>query len=353
MKLYKTIGVMSGTSLDGIDIAYVEFMKENYKWQFQLGPYASIAYSDKWKSTLQNLPKSSALKYAQTHVRYGHYIGHTVASFIQSKKLEVGVIGSHGHTVFHQPENGFTSQIGDGSAIATETGLTVVCDFRSMDLAKGGQGAPLVPIGDALLFGTYKARVNLGGFSNISIGSVDSLQAFDICPVNIILNDLTKKLGYEYDNDGTIARGGQLIPDLLVKLNQLKYYKQKGPKSLGVEWLEREIHPLLTSSQKVKNLLRTFVEHAAFQISNTLNSYCSKSDQVLFTGGGVFNSFLMERIIELTNAQVEIPSSEIIEMKEAIIFAFLGLLRFLGEENILSSYSGAKNNSVSGAIYIP
>jgi len=353
MKLYRTIGVMSGTSLDGLDLAYVEFFREKNKWHFQLGPHHSLLYSENWKNRLQNLKKSTALDYAQTHTEYGHFLGKQIDEFIKFKNLKVDLIGSHGHTVFHQPEIGFTSQIGDGSAIAVQTGISVVSDFRSMDVARAGQGAPLVPIGDALLFGNYKSRVNLGGFSNISLGPVENLQAFDICPVNIVLNDLAKNLGYDYDRDGEKARGGMIITDLLNKLNQLEYYKQIAPKSLGVEWVEREMFPVLSSSQKTEDLLRTFVEHIAMQVSNTLNSNCAKSEQVLFTGGGVFNSFLMERIRVLTNAQIVIPSSDIIEMKEAIIFAFLGLLRYLGDENILASYTGANKNSIAGALYMP
>lgn len=351
MKAYRTIGVMSGTSLDGVDIAYVELYKEEDDWQFRLGPYTSVAYLNKWKVRLQNLTKASALQYAQTHVEYGHYLGKMISEFIAVNQLKVDLIGSHGHTIFHQPENRFTSQIGDGSAISAEAGLDVVCDFRSMDVAQGGQGAPLVPIGDALLFGEYDARVNLGGFSNISIGGIDHLQAFDICPVNIVLNKLTSQIGLEYDKNGEIARGGQLIESLLVQLNQLDFYQKTGPKSLGVEWVEREVWPLLDSSQNTVDLLRTFVEHIAIQISETLNQACSDREKVLFTGGGVFNQFLMGRVIALTKAKIVIPSIDIIEMKEAILFAFLGLLRKLEQFNILPEVTGAKLPSVSGAMY--
>ncbi len=352
MRTYSVLGVMSGTSLDGVDLASVVFSKKEGKWVFQLGSFTSSPYAENWKIRLQNLKSASAQEYAKTHADYGHYLGKLVADFIKTHQLKVDLISSHGHTIFHQPDLGFTSQIGDGSAIASETNISVVCDFRSMDMARGGQGAPLVPIGDAMLFGTYRARINLGGFSNISMGAADDLLAFDICPVNIVMNALASDLGHAFDRNGTIARGGQMDLDLLEKLNQLGYYQKSGPKSLGVEWVEREIWPLLPSSKKIPDLLRTFVEHAAIQISQILNSYCSGSDRVLFTGGGVYNQFLIERIDEISNAPIEIPSKDIIEMKEAIIFAFLGLLRYLGEENILSSYSGAKANSISGAVYM-
>jgi len=353
MKTFKVIGLMSGTSLDAVDLACVEFSKINNNWQFKLVSFDSIAYSSNWKNRLSNLTNASALDYVKLHTEYGHYLGNLVNDFVNRNGLEVELLASHGHTIFHQPENGFTSQIGDGSAIAAETGVAVVCDFRSMDVAKGGEGAPLVPIGDTLLFGNYQARVNLGGFSNVSIGSIEDLQAFDICPVNIVMNKLVKQIGQDFDRNGEIARGGQLIPDLLEKLNQLEFYKQSGPKSLGVEWVEGEVYPLLDSSQNVEDQLRTFVEHAAIQISHTLNTVCSNNDHILFSGGGVYNIFLMERIQKLTEPNIEIPSSEIIEMKEAIVFAFLGLLRYLGEENILATYSGANKNSIAGALYLP
>lgn len=344
--------MMSGTSLDGIDIACVEFQQIMGKWSFKLGPYQSEAYSEEWKNRLSSLITTNAYEYAKTHVDYGHLVGKKIHDFIEEFQLSVDLIGAHGHTVFHQPELGFTSQIGDGSAIAVESGVNVVCDFRSMDVARRGQGAPLVPIGDALLFGEYDARVNLGGFSNISIGGTENLQAFDICPVNIILNRLSMDLGFEFDYNGEIARRGQMIESLLVELNQLHFYQKTGPKSLGVEWLEREVWPLIDSSLSSQDLLRTFVEHIAIQISSSLNANIDPGKKVLFSGGGVYNKFLMERMKELTNAQIVIPSNDIIEMKEAIIFAFLGLLRYVGDENILATYSGAQKNSISGAIYL-
>jgi anhydro-N-acetylmuramic acid kinase len=353
MQSCRAIGLMSGTSLDGIDIAFVFFQKDQKKWKFKLGPFTSLPYNRFWKNRLKNLINSSALEYVKTHAEYGHFLGKQIANFIKENGLKVDLIASHGHTVFHQPEKGFTSQLGSGAAIAVETGITVVCDFRSMDVARSGQGAPLVPIGDALLFNEYKVRINLGGFSNFSMNGLKKLLAFDICASNIVLNHLAERLKEDFDNDGNIARGGQLIPELLKKLNKLEYYNQTGPKSLGVEWVEKEIFPLLSPSHKVEDLLRTYVEHIAVKISTILNAYCADSERALFTGGGVYNSFLMERISKMTQAQIEIPAEEIVEMKEAIIFAFLGLLRLNGEENILGSYTGACNNSISGAVYKP
>jgi anhydro-N-acetylmuramic acid kinase len=351
MQKYGVIGVMSGTSLDGLDIAYVEFYFENTKWHFKSGPYITVPYSEFWKNKLRGLKQSSALDYCQLHTKFGHFVGENVYNFISQNKLGPRLIASHGHTVFHQPENTFTSQLGDGSAIAVKTGVCVVSDFRSMDVARGGQGAPLVPLGDTLLFGDYPLRINMGGFSNISIGELDKLKAYDICPVNIVLNALAGRLGMVYDKHGQTAQNGCLLPRLLHQLNQLEFYKRSAPKSLGIEWVEREVFPLLSTFYQTEDLLRTFTEHVAIQISKTIGPYALPGDRVLFTGGGVYNSFLMERIDHHTKAYIEIPAADIIEMKEAIIFAFLGLLRYLGEENISALYTGASKNSISGALY--
>ena len=350
MEKYRAIGVMSGTSLDGIDLAYVEFRKENDIWQFSLGPWKSIPYSTAWQNRLRFLPDSSALDFVKTHVEYGRLNGEIVHKFIQENNLEVDVVGFHGHTIFHNPALGYTSQIGDGAAMASVCQQMVVCDFRSMDVALGGQGAPLVPLGDDLLFSEYNARINLGGFSNISFRNEKNLVAFDICPVNIVLNMLAQQLNLPYDDGGKLAEQGQVNMDILHKLNQLPYYSLSHPKSLGKEWVESFILPLISEQDTTQNLLRTITEHISMQIASCMEVLPDKSD-VLFTGGGVFNDFLMKRIASLTLHKISTPHKNIIEMKEAIIFAFLGVLRMLNEFNIYSEVTGATRNSVSGALY--
>ncbi|NPD83569.1 anhydro-N-acetylmuramic acid kinase [Lentimicrobium sp. L6] len=351
MERYNAIGVMSGTSLDGLDIVFAEFFFDGNNWFYQFGDYIEIPYSKKWQNKLSNLAQASAFEFARTHVDFGHYMGKKVDAFIKSHRLEVDVIGVHGHTVFHQPELGFTSQIGDGSAIASRTGLLVANDFRSMDVARGGQGAPLVPIGDALLFSKYLARLNLGGFSNISFGGVDDINAFDICPVNIVMNEITRKQGLEYDEDGKIARNGQLVRELLHKLNQLDYYQHNGPKSLGREWVDECFWPCLSTNISDEDLLRTLVEHTADQIAYSLASSKINSGKVLITGGGAYNSFLIERIRAKISLEIVIPDPILVEMKEALIFAFLGVLRIREQPNILNKVTGAKRDSISGALY--
>jgi len=351
MAVYKTIGLMSGTSLDGLDMVYAEFENLSDEWSFRILKSESLNYDSLWKARFAGIAQKQAVDFVQCHVDYGHYLGAQTKAFIRNNQLEVDVVGVHGHTVFHQPAMGFTSQIGDGSAIAALSEQLVACDFRSMDVARGGQGAPLVPIGDALLFSEYVARLNLGGFSNISFGGIDDLWAYDICPVNIIMNEICRKQGLEYDDKGNIARGGQVDRALLHQLNQLEYYQQQAPKSLGKEWLDEQIWPLLKTPYSDEDILRTLVEHMSDQIAASLGSSQLKPGKVLVTGGGAYNDFLMERIRVKTNFEIIIPEPQIVDMKEALIFAFLGLLRLLDQKNVLAKVTGARTASISGALY--
>lgn len=338
---------MSGTSLDGVDLAYVEFQKTE-KWTFHLGESTTIPYTDKWLKKLQLLPTQNAETIKQTDTEYGAYLGSLVHSFVKKNKLEVDFIASHGHTIFHQPEKGHTLQIGNGQALANSCKQMVICDFRSLDVALGGQGAPLVPIGDQLLFSNYNYCLNLGGFSNISYQSKGIRKAYDICPVNIVLNELAQKLGKPYDESGTIARNGKIIPKLLEQLNALDYYQQKAPKSLGKEWVDLHISPLLKEHKNIADLLHTCTEHAAYQMGKVL-----QRGNCLVTGGGAFNTFLMERLKHHSKSELHIPPKEIINYKEALIFAFLGVLRHRNEVNCLRSVTGAKRDCSGGVIFTP
>ena len=344
---YRVIGLMSGTSLDGVDIAYAEF-ELNEKWQFNLGVCDMIPYPEKWRIQLSNLHKKSDKEIQQTDIKYGLYLGNLAQKFIQTNKLRVDFICSHGHTIFHQPKSNYTLQIGNGQSIANQSKKTVICDFRSLDVSLGGQGAPLVPIGDQLLFEDYYYCLNLGGFSNVSYQKSSILKAYDICPVNIVLNDLAQQLGRSYDKNGAIAQTGQMIHSLFTQLNQLPYYKEKAPKSLGKEWVEQYIQPLIKQHSNIPDLLNTFTEHAAFQIGKNL-----QAGSCLITGGGAFNSYLIERLKCYTKIDIYLPSKKIIDYKEALVFAFLGVLRYRNEMNCLSSVTGAKSDCSGGVIFIP
>ena len=341
--IYQALGVMSGTSLDGVDLAICSF-KRNENWNFKIKKCTTKKYTKLWINTLQNLHKKDEKTIARINVEYGKYLGTLINAFLDENKVDF--IASHGHTIFHNPDNNYTLQIGDGITIAKTTQITTINNFRSLDVSLNGQGAPLVPIGDLHLFSDYMYCINLGGFANISIKKSKSITAFDICPVNIVINKLSRELGREYDKNGHFAKKGDLIPKLLKTLNDLEFYNQKPPKSLGREWVEEFINPMLILTYKTEDILHTFCEHIAMQIGKHLNN-----KKVLFTGGGVYNQYLMSRIRHYSNAEIIIPSKKIIDYKEALIFAFLGVLRNRNEVNCLQSVTGAIRDNCGGEIH--
>ncbi len=348
----RIIGLMSGTSLDGLDIALCEFKEHLGTFSFKIIAAKTISYDQDWKIKLSNAQHLSAIQYFDTHTKYGRFIANETNQFLNSLSIKPNAIASHGHTVFHQPTLGFTNQLGCGATIAALTGLNTVCDFRSKDVSLAGQGAPLVPIGDKLLFGEYDACLNIGGIANISYNNKNGDRiAYDLCVANMLLNYLAEKKGFLFDKGGEMAKSG-LVDDLLLnQLNDLKYYKKTGAKSIGREWFENNILNFFDTKEKeVTNLLATAIEHIASVIASELNSNNIKN--VLLTGGGTFNSFLIERIKLKTNSIIVIPSVELINFKEAIIFAFLGYLRLNQITNTLKTVTGANKDSIGGAVYL-
>ncbi len=348
----RIIGLMSGTSLDGLDIALCEFKEHLGTFSFKIIAAKTISYDQDWKIKLSNAQHLSAIQYFETHTKYGRFIANETNQFLNSLSIKPNAIASHGHTVFHQPALGFTNQLGCGATIAALTGLNTVCDFRSKDVSLAGQGAPLVPIGDKLLFGEYDACLNIGGIANISYNNKNGDRiAYDLCVANMLLNYLAEKKGFLFDKGGEMAKSG-LVDDLLLnQLNDLKYYKKTGAKSIGREWFENNILNFFDTKEKeVTNLLATAIEHIASVIASELNSNNIKN--VLLTGGGTFNSFLIERIKLKTNSIIVIPSVELINFKEAIIFAFLGYLRLNQITNTLKTVTGANKDSIGGAVYL-
>lgn len=349
---YNVIGVMSGTSLDGVDIAHVMFFKNSDEWQFQIHEATTIPYPKEWEDLLRNAIHLNSEELQVLNVSYTNFLGKLVDDFIQQHAIKgLDAVCSHGHTVLHQPDLGYTLQIGNLPVLADLLKLTVVCDFRVQDVALGGQGAPLVPIGDHYLFATYDQCVNLGGFSNISMIANGQRISFDICPVNVLLNPIAQELGFVYDDKGELAKSGEIHAELLHQLNALSFYQQKAPKSLGMEWVIKEVHPILnTYSISRTDLLRTLVEHIAIQIASVL----IQNSKVLFTGGGSYHQFLIERIaFHAPLVQIEIPESKIIDFKEALIFGFLGVLKLRNEVNALKSVTGASKDHSSGIILTP
>ena len=344
------IGLMSGTSLDGIDLVYVKFLEKDLSY-FDILHAETIPYHAAWKQELQNAIRFSSKELRVLDHSYGKHLGNILQDFIRNYQIKtIDFIASHGHTVLHQPQKGITLQVGGGQEIANITQQKVVCDFRTQDVLLGGQGAPLVPIGDALLFPSYEFCLNLGGFSNVSFEKESERIAFDICPVNIVLNYYANKMGCEYDASGAIAAQGEINTALLAALNALDFYKTAAPKSLGLEWVQKEILPLVAKYKaSIPEILRTFVEHIALQIADVVKD----SNAVLITGGGVFNTFLMERIKYWSQSKVAQPSDAVINYKEALIFAFLGRLRIENQVNCLKSVTGARKDHSSGVIFLP
>jgi anhydro-N-acetylmuramic acid kinase len=348
---YKIIGVMSGTSLDGIDLAHINFTIKDNKWRHEVLESETISYSQDWLNKLKVAVSFSNEELIELNEEYTELLGYIIKSFIANHKIKnLDAVCSHGHTILHQPQNGFTLQIGNLPKIAEIIQEKVVCDFRVQDVKLSGQGAPLVPIGDRILFSEYDYCLNLGGFSNVSFEDNSKRIAFDISPVNTVLNFYASKLGLNYDDKGKIARSGNINSDLLKELNTLDYYKKPFPKSLGFEFVKEVVLPLIEKhSISIEDKMHTFTEHIALQTSLALPN---KTGKILITGGGAYNDFLTERMqFHLPNIQIIIPDNKTLEFKEALIFALLGVLKLRNEINVLSSVTGAMKDHSSGIIY--
>ncbi|MCS6823801.1 MAG: anhydro-N-acetylmuramic acid kinase [Cytophagaceae bacterium] len=352
MREYRAIGLMSGTSLDGLDLAYCIFKKSSGGWKYDILCAHTHKYTDKKRERLKNAMHTSGLELVKTDMWFAHMCAEQVKKFIHRHSIDVDFIASHGHTVFHAPGEGYTTQIGSGAYISALTGLPVVSDFRTVDVALGGNGAPLVPVGDELLFSNFDMCLNLGGIANISYKCFTKRVAYDICPANIVLNYFAEKLGKQYDKDGAMAKRGRVNTELLRKLNAWEYYKQHPPKSLGRECIEQAIFPMLTGCKISEyDVMATFTEHIAVQVAKSISDNNGKN--IVVTGGGAFNTFLMERVAYHLpdHVKLTIPGELIVKYKEALIFAFLGLLKLRNEVNIFKSVTGAYNDSVGGALY--
>jgi anhydro-N-acetylmuramic acid kinase len=353
----KIISLMSGTSLDGIDIAFCDFLKDqNKNWKFYLIHAKTYKYQDEIITKLKNAINYNSVEYLKFDAELGFYFGNVINTFINEFSIDknsIQAISSHGHTIHHQPEQLLTSQIGHGSAIAIITNLPVINNFRIKDVFLGGQGAPLVPIGDQLLFSSLaQAFLNIGGITNISLKVNETTVAFDICPGNLPSNHYVAERNLHYDKNGAIASSGKIHSELLNELNSLEFYNQTYPKSLGIEWLINSLYPVVDRYLlKLEDKLATINEHIANQISYVLKSNNIK--KLLITGGGAYNTDLIERIKNNSNCEILIPNNEIIEFKEAIIFGLLGALYLLKEKNTLATVTGANRNSIGGVLHLP
>lgn len=350
---YNVIGVMSGTSLDGIDLAHIIFSRLENHWYYQIEETKAVPYTEDWVFRLKKAVDFSPEELEKLNTDYTILLGNVISDFIATNQLEnLDGVCSHGHTILHQPQNGFTLQIGNLPEIAKLTNQKVICDFRVQDVDYGGQGAPLVPIGDRFLFPEYDFCLNLGGFSNISFEQDGKRIAFDISPVNTVLNFYADLLGYEYDDKGTIARSGTISELLLQELNNIDFYAQAYPKSLGYEFVKTIVLPMMERHNiSIEDKLRTFTEHIAIQ---TLLAVPKKTGRLLVTGGGAYNEFLLERMaFHLPEMKFEVPDDKTVQYKEALIFALLGILKLRNEVNVLASVTGSKHDHSSGKIFLP
>lgn len=356
MSEYKIIGLMSGTSLDGLDIVFTTLTKKAAKsWSHEIHSSATVSFTDSLLTQLHNATSLTASQLVTLDYDLAVFFSQAINQFIEDNKLnrsEIDAIASHGQTIFHQPQKGFTTQIGNPAVIAVKTGIPVVGDFRTKDVLHGGQGAPLVPIGDQYLFGEMAdCFLNIGGFANVSFVSNGIVKAFDVCPGNLPLNKLARAKGLEYDRNGELARQGEISYFLLDLLNSLDFYTQEGPKSLGVEWLENEFYPLLKFDKDIENNLATVVEHIVDKIANCLND--NQIQRVMITGGGAKNAFLLERFKRYFKGEIVEVSNQLIEYKEALIFALLGALFLEKEPNCIASVTGASKDVCGGVLHLP
>ena len=361
---YRVIGTMSGSSLDGLDLVYAEFEEAGGKWTYSIPAAECIPYASSLIEKLRNATRLSAQDYLLLHGEYGHFLGRSIADFIGRHQLDhkVQLIASHGHTSFHLPNSGMTAQLGDGSAIAAETGLPVVSDLRAMDVALGGQGAPIVPMGEKMLFGDHGFLLNIGGIANLTIAAGDRYMAYDVCVANQVLNYLAGKRGKSYDENGAMAASGTSDEALLTQLTSLDFYKQHPPKSIDNQYGIKNILPLIESSgATVENALNSYVTHICGQIAAEAASakqyYGSllKSRSMLVTGGGAFNRFLIDMLsgmLQKVGIDLLVPDAMTVKYKEALIMGFLGILRWREEATTLSEVTGAKINGIGGAVWL-
>ena len=347
-----SIGLMSGTSLDGVDLVYVKISQRENVYSYKLLAVDAVSYCPDWLAKLKAAfyYKDEALK--AIDIEYGELLATIITDFIAKYKIKkIDFIASHGHTIHHKPEQGYTLQIGNGQTIATNTKCKTICDFRIQDVALGGQGAPLVPIGDKLLFADYEYCLNLGGFANISFDDTEGVRrAYDICPVNTVLNHYANTLGLAYDDGGKIAASGVVDAKLLEALNKLPFYESEHPKSLGFEFVEATIIPLIDSFDfPVEVILATYVRHVAMQIAAKIK----QKGKVLVTGGGAYNLFLIDELKKRTVNEIIVPDAKTIDYKEALIFALLGYLKEFNQINCLKSVTGASKDHSSGIVFYP
>ncbi len=367
-KTYHALGLMSGSSLDGLDIAFTKFVVNTtadalHIDDWQLLAADTLPFSEQWQARLLHLPRTEALAFAKTHTYFGHYTAELVNGFLKKQNIDPDFIAAHGHTVFHYPEENMTTQIGDGAALAALTGYPVISDFRSQDVASGGEGAPLAPLADKLLFSEYDFFLNIGGIINISCNANGKFVAFDITAANQLLNALALQLGQAYDAKGVLAARGEVIERVLEDAAKLPYFSQPYPKSLDNQWVRKHILPFFVHPRRsVEDRLRTSCEHIAQQTAQALAQIVKaeklddqKNYRLLVTGGGAFNTFLVQTLQKhcqkILDIELIVPEKNVVEFKEAILMGLMGVLRLENVPNCLQTVTGAQRNVIGGAVH--
>lgn len=356
--VYNVIGLMSGSSHDGLDIAFAEITDVRNDWTFEIKHAACIPFEKEMEQQLRHAAALPVPEFLKLHTAFGRWIGTQVVDFINTNELyhKVHFVASHGHTVFHDPQSKTSVQIGDGASISGITGLPTITDLRNADMALAGQGAPIVPIADHKFFPDYKYCLNLGGISNVTINGAAPL-AFDIAPANQVLDHFAQKEGKAFDENGALAAQGRVEATILAALNALPYYKAEGPKSLANDYSKQlisivEAHNTLSTA----DILATLVAHIVFQVTRAVEKYPAGGPaKMLVTGGGAMNRFLVAQLaaaLQPLNIEVVVPEENIVKYKEALAMAFIGVLRWREEENVLSSVTGAAKNTIGGALWL-
>lgn len=343
-------GVMSGSSLDGLDIAVVQF-NENNDWEL-LWTFGT-PYSEDWVHRIKNYNELSASEYISFTSAYSYYIGELLDKALANYPGHIDYISFHGHTLMHLPESGITEQIGNGGVIAASLNIPTITDFRIQDVVKGGVGTPLAPLVELHFFQGHDYYLNLGGIANITkIDHADQLMAYDICPCNQVLNYYSQLMGKDYDEDGNVARTGTLNIELIDYLNSIPYFELPAPKSLDNNWIIHEVIPNFPEG-RVEDILHTFCLWMASCIANELDADRAPTS-LMVSGGGAHNTFFMECLkkeLAPKGCTLYLPAKEIIDFKEAILMALMAYNYLEDKPNVLSAVTGASSDSIGGALY--
>jgi len=353
MKQVKVIGIMSGSSLDGLDVDFSFFSETKAGWTYQNITSATISFPGELHSRLKNADQIFGKELTKLDIDFGNWVGKKIMEFCENCEQVPDLISSHGHTIFHEPENEFTLQIGSAQCIAQKTKLPVISDFRLKDIVKGGQGAPLVVIGEKLLLREYKSFLNLGGIANLTLFEEGKIKSFDIAPCNQVLNHFSKKLGLAYDAEGEWARRGAVDKEWLEYLKTVSYFKKNPPKSLANQFTSQYV--LKSYPTKTEDALNTYCYFLKYELEKWIKNLLPGKQEVpiLATGGGAKNTFLMEVFNQSPFLDLIAADEHLVDYKEAMIFGFLGALRWFDQINILSAATGANSDSCSGTIYYP